>query len=138
MIDSKVNKTVYESIVNLKPLNLMQEHSILTEQSNMLANDLCLNSTFSHFDSKKMNFDDRIKSINQNKLNLKGIKESIITFDDDKTLSVILKILSDSEVTNKINRKNLLHESAKYFGLATHSHKIYKNILVITYADEII
>ena len=137
--ESENIKNLYEEMINMQPLPLIKYSFSLEKISKNLCDDLCMNNSFSSFNSQGYNLKQRIISLNNNKEIDPSINvmESITIIKDNYDIyNVITNLLIDELVPTRKNRKILFDKDMLYCGYSTGKHNKFENLFVFNFSNE--
>ncbi len=118
-------KEAADLLFKLKPLSVIKENYHLSEISNDVLKYNQASSSNTNY-----NIDDIINSYGK----VIGAFSQAIDFGSSTPELVIINLLADDGDLMRCNRENVLNNKFKIIGIANNSHKIYKNITVLSFA----
>ena len=136
--ESENIKNLYEEMINMQPLPLIKYSFSLEKISKNLCDDLCMNNSFSSFNSQGLNLKQRIVSLNNNNEIDPSINvmESITIIKDNYDIyNVITNLLIDELIPTRKNRKILFKKDMLYCGYSNGKHNKFENLFVFNFSS---
>ena len=136
--ESENIKNLYEEMNNMEPLPLIKYSFSLEKISKNLCDDLCMNNSFSSFNSQGLNLKQRIVSLNNNNEIDPSINvmESITIIKDNYGIyNVITNLLIDELIPTRKNRKILFNKDMLYCGYSNGKHNKFENLFVFNFSS---
>ncbi len=125
-------KSLVSELRVAKPVNALQSSSVLEKLARGHAIDMGEKGKVGHTSSNGTTFENRIR---------KKIKTGMIAENCDygnaEPLDIVMSLLIDDEITSLGHRKNILHPSLNYVGIAIEKHKTYRMNCVMDFASAI-
>ena len=130
------NNSFAESLISelkkAKPVNALQSSSVLEKLARGHAIDMGEKGKVGHTSSNGTTFENRVR---------KKIKTGMIAENCDygnaDPLDIVMSLLIDDGITSLGHRKNILHPSLNYVGIAIEKHKTYRMNCVMDFAGTI-
>lgn len=116
-----------------KPLNTLTYDSRLGQAAEDHAQELGQNGFFSSLSSNGDNPAERIEKYCE----WEGFCCENLDAGSISATEVIVSLLVDDGVPERINRQNLFQEEIKFFGIAVANHKLYNTIVVMDFVGDI-
>ena len=105
----------------------LEENNNLNLAALDLVNDIGPKGLFSHEDSNGNNLNDRIEKYCE----WEDCCNEIIQFSSKKPEEIIIDIIVDDGIENKLNRESLFNDNYKFIGCAINEHKDFGYVIVI-------
>ena len=113
-------KSLIEELKVAKPKNPLQTSSVLEKLARGHALDMGEKGKVGHNSSNGTTFENRVR---------KKIKTGMIAencdYGNSEPLEIVMSLLIDDGITSLGHRKNILHPSLNYVGIAIEKHKTY-------------
>jgi len=123
-------KTLIEELKTAKPKNPLQSSQVLEKLARGHALDMGEKGKVGHTSSNGTSFETRLR---------KKIKTGMIAencdYGNSEPLEIVMALLIDDGITSLGHRKNILHPSLKYVGIAIEKHKTYGTNCVMDFAS---
>jgi len=125
---STYEKSLYNDISNMKPINVLIPHQGLSSAALFHAKDMGYNGTLGHKSSDNTECHDRVRKIA--KLNHFHIAECC-NYGNDKAIEIVFSLLVDENTPSLGHRNILKSNSFNYIGVSIQNHKTYGRNTVI-------
>jgi uncharacterized protein YkwD len=123
-------KSLVSELKGAKPLNALQSSTVLEKLARGHAVDMGEKGKVGHNSSNGTTFENRVR---------KKIKTGMIAENCDygnaEPLDIVMSLLIDDGITSLGHRKNILHPSLKFVGIAIEKHKTYGMNCVMDFAS---
>jgi uncharacterized protein YkwD len=123
-------KSLVSELKVAKPLNALQSSSVLEKLAKGHAIDMGEKDKIGHASSNGTTFENRIR---------KKIKTGMIAENCDygnaEPIDIVMSLLIDDGITSLGHRKNILHPSLNYVGIAIEKHKTYRVNCVMDFSS---
>ena len=136
--ESENIKNLYEEMNNMEPLPLIKYSFSLEKISKNLCDDLCMNNSFSSFNSKGLNLKQRIFTLNNNNEidpSINILESLTIIKDNYDIYNVITNLLIDELIPTRKNRKILFDKDVLYCGYSAGKHNKFENLFVLNFSN---
>ena len=136
--ESENIKNLYEEMNNMEPLPLIKYSFSLEKISKNLCDDLCMNNSFSSFNSKGLNLKQRIFTLNNNNEidpSINILESLTIIKDNYDIYNVITNLLIDELIPTRKNRKILFNKDMLYCGYSNGKHNKFENLFVFNFSS---
>jgi uncharacterized protein YkwD len=118
--DNPYAKSLISELKVAKPVNALQPSTVLEKLAKGHAIDMGEKGKVGHTSSNGTTFENRVR---------KKIKTGMIAENCDygnaEALDIVMSLLIDDGITSLGHRKNILHPTLKYVGIAIEKHKTY-------------
>ena len=125
-------KSLVSELTIAKPVNALQSSSVLEKLAKGHAIDMGEKGKIGHNSTNGTTFENRVR---------KKIKTGMIAENCDygnaDPLDIVMSLLIDDGITSLGHRKNILHPSLNYVGIAVEKHKTYGTNCVMDFASAI-
>lgn len=125
-------KSLVSELEIAKPVNALQSSSVLEKLAKGHALDMGEKGNVGHASSNGTTFENRVR---------KKIKTGMIAENCDygnaEPLDIVMSLLIDDGITSLGHRKNILHPTLKFVGIAIEKHKTYRVNCVMDFASAI-
>jgi len=123
-------KSLVTELEIAKPINALQSSSVLQKLAKGHALDMGQKGTIGHNSSNGTTFEKRVRA---------KIKSGMIAENCDygnaEPLDIVMSFLIDDGITSLGHRKNILHPSLSYVGIAIEKHKTYRVNCVMDFSS---
>jgi len=125
-------KSLVSELKVAKPVNALQSSSVLEKLAKGHAVDMGEKGKVGHNSSNGTTFVNRLR---------KKIKTGMIAencdYGNTEPLDIVMSLLIDDGITSLGHRKNILHPTLQYVGIAVEKHKTYRVNCVMDFASAI-
>jgi len=122
-------QSLIEELKVAKPKNPLQSSPVLTKLAQGHALDMGQKGKVGHTSSNGMTFENRVR---------KKIKTGMVAENCDygnaEPVDIVMSLLIDDGITSLGHRKNILHPSLNFVGIAIEKHKTYRINCVMDFA----
>ena len=123
-------KSLVSELKAAKPVGALESSSVLEKLAKGHAIDMGEKGKVGHTSSNGTTFENRVR---------KKIKTGMIAENCDygnaEPLDIVMSLLIDDGITSLGHRKNILHPSLKYVGIAIEEHKTYRMNCVMDFSS---
>ena len=130
--DNSYAKSLVSELKVAKPVNALQSSSVLEKLAKGHAVDMGEKGKVGHNSSNGTTFVNRLR---------KRIKTGMIAencdYGNTEPLDIVMSLLIDDGITSLGHRKNILHPTLQYVGIAVEKHKTYRVNCVMDFASAI-
>ena len=105
----------------------LEENNYLNLAASDLVNDIGPKGLFSHEDSNGNNISDRIEKYCEWEISC----NEIIVFSSKNPQEIVIDIIVDDGIENKLNRESLFSDNYKFIGCGINEHKDFGNVIVL-------
>jgi len=130
--NNSYSKSLVSELKVAKPVNALQSSSVLEKLAKGHAVDMGEKGKVGHNSSNGTTFVNRLR---------KKIKTGMIAencdYGNTEPLDIVMSLLIDDGITSLGHRKNILHPTLQYVGIAVEKHKTYRVNCVMDFASAI-